>query len=202
MSYLRGLHSYQLLFPEIVYCFADIRTQEACTVTQKLDLDQISERSIRTLKDTNITLSFASLPPTPHPRARFVWPTLDDSSDICDIKWRQNVPAISDRHLGYYPILISSQHPKTYLIWSSLLWNIWRRLLTAVRYEWRNGATGFAIPFSVFDPLPTSAFGKSRSTTDQLWLYRWPFFKKNFYFFYTFLLFNQEDAYPCLSPYA
>ena len=35
-------------------CFADVSTQEACTVTQKLDLDQMSERSIRTLKDTNI----------------------------------------------------------------------------------------------------------------------------------------------------
>ena len=59
-------------------------------------------------------------------------------------KWRQNDLGISDRLLGYYPILISSQHLKT----------VWRRLLTAVRCEWWNGATGFAIPFSVFDPLP------------------------------------------------
>ena len=29
-------------------CFADVSTQEACTVTQKLDLDQMSEKSIRT----------------------------------------------------------------------------------------------------------------------------------------------------------
>ena len=35
-------------------CFADISIREACTVTQKLDLDQMSERNIRTLKDTNI----------------------------------------------------------------------------------------------------------------------------------------------------
>ena len=38
-----------------INCFADISTQEACTVTQKLDLDQMSERSIRILKDTNMT---------------------------------------------------------------------------------------------------------------------------------------------------
>ena len=35
-------------------CFADISTRDGCTVTQKLDLDQTSERNIRTLKDTNI----------------------------------------------------------------------------------------------------------------------------------------------------
>ena len=36
-------------------CFADISTQEACTVTQQLDLDQMSaERRIRIRKDTNI----------------------------------------------------------------------------------------------------------------------------------------------------
>ena len=32
-------------------CFADVSTQEACTVTEKLGLDQTSERSIRTLTD-------------------------------------------------------------------------------------------------------------------------------------------------------
>ena len=32
-------------------CFADVSTQEACTVTQKRDLDQMSERSIRTLTE-------------------------------------------------------------------------------------------------------------------------------------------------------
>ena len=37
---------------EWINCFTDIKTQEACTVTQKLDLDQMSERSIRILKDT------------------------------------------------------------------------------------------------------------------------------------------------------
>ena len=37
---------------ESINCFTDISTQEACTVTQKLDLDQMSERSIRILKDT------------------------------------------------------------------------------------------------------------------------------------------------------
>ena len=31
-------------------CFANIITQEACTVTQKLDLDQMSDRSIRILE--------------------------------------------------------------------------------------------------------------------------------------------------------
>ena len=35
--------------------FADINTQKACTITRKLDLDQMSERIIRTLMDTNIT---------------------------------------------------------------------------------------------------------------------------------------------------
>ena len=34
-----------------IYCFVDISTQEVCSVTQKLDLDQVSERSIRILKD-------------------------------------------------------------------------------------------------------------------------------------------------------
>ena len=37
-----------------INCFTDISTQEACTVTQKLDLHQMSERSIRILKDTDI----------------------------------------------------------------------------------------------------------------------------------------------------
>ena len=31
-------------------CSADASTQEACTVTQKLDLDQMSDRSIRILE--------------------------------------------------------------------------------------------------------------------------------------------------------
>ena len=35
-------------------CFADISTPEACAVTQKLHLGQMSERSIRTPKDTNM----------------------------------------------------------------------------------------------------------------------------------------------------
>ena len=35
-------------------CFANISSREACTITQKLDLDQMSERSIHTLKDTNV----------------------------------------------------------------------------------------------------------------------------------------------------
>ena len=43
---------------EWINCFTDISTQEACTVTQKLDLYQMSERSIRILKDTYITLTF------------------------------------------------------------------------------------------------------------------------------------------------
>ena len=34
------------------HCFANISTWKVCTVTQKLDLDQMSERS--TLKDTNV----------------------------------------------------------------------------------------------------------------------------------------------------
>jgi len=40
---------------------SDISTQEACTVTQKLDLDQMSERSIRILKDTYIWLHSLSV---------------------------------------------------------------------------------------------------------------------------------------------
>ena len=43
---------------------------------------------------------------------------------------------------------------------------IWRRLLTAARWERWNGATGFAIPGSVFDPLPASTFDKPRSAAD------------------------------------
>ena len=39
---------------EWINCFTDISTREACTVTQKLDLDQMSERSICILKDTYI----------------------------------------------------------------------------------------------------------------------------------------------------
>ena len=39
---------------EWISCFTDVSTQEACTVTQKLDLDQMSERSIRIM----ITLTF------------------------------------------------------------------------------------------------------------------------------------------------
>ena len=55
-------------------CLADISTQEACRVTQKLDLDQMSERNIYIciLKDTKmIKLTFYckfwvySLPMTP-----------------------------------------------------------------------------------------------------------------------------------------
>ena len=38
----------------VIVCFADVGTQEACTVIQKLDLDLMSERSIRTLKDTDM----------------------------------------------------------------------------------------------------------------------------------------------------
>ena len=37
----------------MIDCFADVSTQEACTVTQKLDLDQMSKWSIRILKDTH-----------------------------------------------------------------------------------------------------------------------------------------------------
>ena len=41
----------------MIDCFVD--TREACTVTQKLDLDQISERRLRTLKGMNmIKLTF------------------------------------------------------------------------------------------------------------------------------------------------
>ena len=35
-------------------CFAAISIPEACTVTQKQDRDQVSERRIRTLKDTDM----------------------------------------------------------------------------------------------------------------------------------------------------
>ena len=43
-------------------CSADASTQEACTVTQKLDLDQMSERSIRILKDTLSVANFGFIP--------------------------------------------------------------------------------------------------------------------------------------------
>ena len=39
---------------EWIICFTDISTQEACMVTQELDLDQMSERSICILKDRYI----------------------------------------------------------------------------------------------------------------------------------------------------
>ena len=103
------------------------------------------------------------------------------------------------RLLGYYPILISSQHLKT----------VWRRLLTAVRCEWWNGATGFAIPFSVFDPLPTSAFGKPRSTTDDAAVAIATISSSSSFFHFFFLpiffpshFFLIKKISPCLSPYA
>ena len=40
-------------------CFADITTQEACTVTQKIDLDQLFDKNIRMLKDTNMINSLS-----------------------------------------------------------------------------------------------------------------------------------------------
>ena len=67
-----------------VDCFADISTEEVlCTVTLKLDLDQMFERSILTQKDTNmIKLTFC---------CKF-WvyslPCADDCDDTRDIKWR------------------------------------------------------------------------------------------------------------------
>ena len=129
-------------------CFADINTQEACTVTQKIDLDQISERRIRTLKDTNIILPPSTPPPPPPPLRMthfgwFFWYLWNKMASKCPKNFRP-------------PTVISSEHLKTF----------WRRLLTAVRREWWNGTTGFAIPSSVFDPLPTFAFRKARNTTD------------------------------------
>ena len=44
---------------EWINCFTDISTQEACTVTQKLDLDQMSERSI--LYNTHFLLQILGL---------------------------------------------------------------------------------------------------------------------------------------------
>ena len=41
-----------------IYRFADISTQEVCRVTQKLDLDQVCERSIPILKETNMIKHF------------------------------------------------------------------------------------------------------------------------------------------------
>ena len=65
-------------------CLVNISTQKVCMVTQKLDLDQMSERSICTLKDTNMmkltsVANFGFI--------CFIWPCSDDSDDICDIKW-------------------------------------------------------------------------------------------------------------------
>ena len=67
----------------MINCFANISIKEAYRVTQKLDLDVMSERSTRTLKDKNdktyfllqILGLFASYRPF-----------LDDSDDISDIK--------------------------------------------------------------------------------------------------------------------
>ena len=38
----------------VTLIFAAISIPEACTVTQKMDRDQVSERRIRTLKDTDM----------------------------------------------------------------------------------------------------------------------------------------------------
>ena len=66
--------------------FADISTRETCTSTQKVDRDQMSERRIRTLMDTNMmTFTFCCK----FGFIRFVWPCLDD---ICDLKWRIKCP--------------------------------------------------------------------------------------------------------------
>ena len=46
---------------ESINCFTDISTEEACTVTQKLDLNKISGRSIHILKDTYIQLHSLSV---------------------------------------------------------------------------------------------------------------------------------------------
>ena len=46
-----------------------------------------------------------------------------------------------------------------------LQWRINLEKIVGCCERW-NGATDFAIPGSVFDPLPASAFDKPRSTTD------------------------------------
>ena len=72
----------------------------------------------------------------------------------------------------------------TFVTYNGIL--IWRRLLIAARCEWWNGATGLAIPASVFDPLPASAFDKPRSAADDAAV-ALPFL---FACFFTFLLLN------------
>ena len=81
----------------------------------------------------------------------------------------------------------------TFVTYNGVL--IWRRLLTAARCERWNGATGFAIPGSVFDPLHASAFDKPRIATDDAAV---ALPKILFLFCFTFPLLNQEDTCPCL----
>ena len=98
--------------------------------------------------------------------------------------------------------LCASYNPVWMILMTFVTYNgvlIWRRLLTAARCEWWNGATGFAIPGSVFDPLPASAFDKPRSATDDAAVALPKIF---IFYFFTFLLLNQEDTCPCLSAYA
>ena len=87
-------------------CFADIALGTG-VVTQKLDLDQMSERSIRTLKDTNIIKLtfllhiygfFASYDPDwmilmMFPTGLFASYDPDDDSDVCDLKRRVKCPS-------------------------------------------------------------------------------------------------------------
>ena len=59
------------------------------TVIQKLDLVHVSQRSIRTQKDTNITkLTFCCR----FGFIRFKWLGIDDSDNVCDLKWRVKCP--------------------------------------------------------------------------------------------------------------
>ena len=66
----------------------------------------------------------------------------------------------------------------TFMTYKGVL--IWRRLLTAAWCQWWNGATGFAIPDSVFDLLPVSAFDKPWSATDDAAV-ALPIFFKHFF---------------------
>ena len=124
-----------------------------------------------------------------------------------DLMSERSIRTIKDKNMNRTHFLsklldlCASYNPVWMILMTFVTYNgvlIWRRLLSAARREWWNGATGFAIPGSVFDPLSASAFDKPRSATDDAAV-ALPMFKKKNVF--TFLL-NQEDTCPCLWPYA
>ena len=130
-------------------CFANISTQEACIVTEKLDPDQMSEtseRSIRPLKDTNIIkLTFCckfwghSLCMTLFGWVWYLWPKMASKSSKMSQEFRPS-PWILSKLLGYYtlplPHLLGSQSPPVPLltIWDNSVLNKFNQ---PIKQAWR-----------------------------------------------------------------